>query len=275
MAVSTVLYWSLIEAGLAIIAACLPTLRCLIGKVSLSSIVYYVRNALSVGSKYTQEEQFAASSNKSYANIRAGSSSSSTSRVQMVVKEKSGPVDTLAMGDVDGLETTEYGIQVTRQFSQHVSMVWSASSSMDRVLRIPMRAESESSGHRFYGDEWAEFPKYLQEDFLIHRHSTKAGRETQQELEKLTELLVRAIERGWRLISHQFSDLVATPVVLLEWFALGHSYNSLAPHVHGPWRLFPGLKFSTQVRGLGDRGVCTLCSLTAQPCEVSAFATKA
>lgn len=34
--------------------------------------------------------------------------------------------------------------------------------------------------------------------------------------------------------------------------------------------LFYRIKFSTQVRGLGDR-VCTLCSLTAQPSKVSAY----
>ncbi|MCJ1260610.1 hypothetical protein MMC22_000472 [Lobaria immixta] len=125
LTISTILYWSLIEGGLAIIAACLPTLRCVIRKISLSSIVHSVRNALSVGSKHTRGDfqRFPASSDKSYPNIQAGSSSSSTSREQMVVKKNSGPVNTLAMGDVNGLETTVHGIQVTKQFSQHISMV--------------------------------------------------------------------------------------------------------------------------------------------------------
>lgn len=124
LTISTILYWSLIEGGLAIIAACLPTLRCLISKLSLSSIVHSVRNALSIGSKHTQEDfqRLPVSSNKSHPNIQAGSSSSSTSRVQIVVKENSGPVDTLAMGGVDGLETTVHSIQVTKQFSQSINV---------------------------------------------------------------------------------------------------------------------------------------------------------
>lgn len=116
----------MIEGGLAIIAACLPTLRILVRKVSLSSILLSVRSALSFGSIRTKQHQrFQVSpphSEESYTYIHAGSSTLLTSDV---VREKNkNPIDTLVMGKVDGLsDSQEHGIQVTRQFSQHASMV--------------------------------------------------------------------------------------------------------------------------------------------------------
>ena len=48
VAVATILYWSMIEAGLAIIASCLPTLQALFIKGSLQSMVATVRSMISV-----------------------------------------------------------------------------------------------------------------------------------------------------------------------------------------------------------------------------------
>lgn len=125
VSVSTILYWSLIEGGIAVIAACLPTLRVVVGKASLSSLFHSIRSALSLGSKNTpeQSQQLSSRSEESYVKMEPGSSSSSTSRTHMVVREKSGSVDNLVTGNVDGLETKGHGIQVTRKFSQHASMV--------------------------------------------------------------------------------------------------------------------------------------------------------
>lgn len=123
---STILYWSMIEAGLAVIAACLPTLGVLVGKFSLSSILYSVRSALSIGSIYPQRQQGGQKSSphskESYAYIHAGLSASSTSDA---VRDKNTiPINNLIIGKLNWIsEPHGDGIQVSRQFSQHVSMV--------------------------------------------------------------------------------------------------------------------------------------------------------
>ncbi|MCJ1265865.1 hypothetical protein MMC22_005746 [Lobaria immixta] len=122
---STILYWSMIEGGLAVVAACLPTLRVLVSKMSLSSIIRSVRSALSLGSTYTQKQskQFPPRFGESYATVQSASPSSSTSLAPTVVGEKRGSIDSLITGNVDGMEAKRHSIQVTRQFSQHASMV--------------------------------------------------------------------------------------------------------------------------------------------------------
>ena len=47
----------MIDGGLAVIAACLPTLRCLFGKVSFANIVKSVRSALSLDSTHKEQSQ--------------------------------------------------------------------------------------------------------------------------------------------------------------------------------------------------------------------------
>ncbi|MCJ1462679.1 hypothetical protein MMC07_001282 [Pseudocyphellaria aurata] len=127
LAVSTILYWAMIEAGLAVIAACLPTLRFLVGKVSVSSILQSVRSALSLGSVSAQDQQNQSQrsptySKESYTPIKTGSSPSSTLNVTREKDKFS--TENFVMGNVDGLsDRQEHGIQVTRQFSQHASMV--------------------------------------------------------------------------------------------------------------------------------------------------------
>ena len=133
VAVSTILYWSMIEGGLAIIAACLPTLHHLVGKVSLSGIFSSLRSVLSFRSVHTQrqpqqqreqpQEQWSQGypplSKESYIHIHAGSSMSSTSDA---VREKNKTY--LVTGSVERFsEPRRYGIQVTRHLSQDASMV--------------------------------------------------------------------------------------------------------------------------------------------------------
>lgn len=48
--ISTIFYWYMIEAGVSLIAACLPSLRFLFANKSLLSIVYSVRSAISLRS---------------------------------------------------------------------------------------------------------------------------------------------------------------------------------------------------------------------------------
>lgn len=127
VAVSTILYWAMIEGGLAVIAACLPTLRFLVGNVSISSILYSMRSALSLGSVNPQDrrDQYQRSptnSKESYRHINLGSSTSSTFNITREKNKVS--TDNSVTGNADGFsERQEHGIHVTRQFSQHASMV--------------------------------------------------------------------------------------------------------------------------------------------------------
>lgn len=118
--VTTILYWSMIEAGLAIIAACLPNLRFLVSKVSLDSVVNSVRSALSLDSLHSQRSRrFVSHSDGSYTNIVPGNSSAS----QMPVISVIGSAGSLHVDDKHGAKTTDSGIHVTSQISQHESMV--------------------------------------------------------------------------------------------------------------------------------------------------------
>lgn len=116
----------MIEGGLAVIAACLPTLRFLVRKVSLSTLVQRLRSALSLGSVDTQGKKWYQRSppnlKESYIHIHAGSSTSSTS--DPAGQKNKHPINILVGGNVDGhFEPQQQGIQVTRHLSQHASMV--------------------------------------------------------------------------------------------------------------------------------------------------------
>ena len=50
MVIALILFWSIIETGVAIIAACLPTLRPLFSNWSLESVIRSVRSAISLNS---------------------------------------------------------------------------------------------------------------------------------------------------------------------------------------------------------------------------------
>lgn len=73
----------MIEAGLAIIAACLPTLRFLVGKVSLDNMMNSVRSVFSLRSgRSTQHSQPSVSrSGGMYLDLDGGGSGSSRSKM--------------------------------------------------------------------------------------------------------------------------------------------------------------------------------------------------
>lgn len=125
--VSTILYWSMIEGGLAVIAACLPTLRFLVRNISLSSFLHRFRGTLSHRSVHKQQKKWyqrppAALSKESYTDIHAGPPTSSTS--DAAGEMNNNPIDRLVKGDMNRhSDPQELGIQVTRHFSQHASMV--------------------------------------------------------------------------------------------------------------------------------------------------------
>lgn len=65
----------MIEGGLAVIAACLPTLRCLVRDLSLNSIVNSIRSALGLNSVCARRNQQSATFPlRPYTQIRAKSS---------------------------------------------------------------------------------------------------------------------------------------------------------------------------------------------------------
>ncbi|RWA08690.1 hypothetical protein EKO27_g6426 [Xylaria grammica] len=69
--VSTVMYWSMIEAGLSLIAACLPTTQHLFHGISLASVVASVRSAISLSS-LTGTQNSGGSRNRPAANLYGG-----------------------------------------------------------------------------------------------------------------------------------------------------------------------------------------------------------
>ena len=134
VAVSTWLYWSMIEGGLAVIAACLPTLRLLVRNVSLSSFFHSLRCTLSFGPIDTQQKKWyhrsPTRSKESHTYIHAGSFTSSTSDAAR--RKNTNPIDNLVKGNVNSHSDLQgHGIQVTKKFSQRTSIVWIAIGSVD------------------------------------------------------------------------------------------------------------------------------------------------
>lgn len=93
LTVSTILYWSMIEAGLAIIAACLPTLQYLVRKVTLDKVIRSVRSTLSLHSNHSQQNESWPMGG--YINSRGSSKSASTTETGDFTTDK---------GNVAGLE---------------------------------------------------------------------------------------------------------------------------------------------------------------------------
>ena len=109
----------MIEAGLAIIAACLPTLRFLVSKVSLDSIINSVRSALSLSSLQSQRSRRSAAAWESpYTTIQAEGSVGSHAQI---VPEKA-QTNEFSMANM-AAQFTGSGIRVTSQISQHDSTV--------------------------------------------------------------------------------------------------------------------------------------------------------
>ncbi|MCJ1430264.1 hypothetical protein MMC29_008181, partial [Sticta canariensis] len=126
---STMLYWAIIEEGLAVIAACLPTLRIVVGTASLSSILRRLRSALGWSSVHSQNQElqqisrrFPPRSEESYTQIDADSSASLTFCLARETNENL--INNSTTGSSNGFSEPEsHGIQITGQFSQHTSIV--------------------------------------------------------------------------------------------------------------------------------------------------------
>ena len=107
----------MIEAGLAVIAACLPTLRFLIGKVSLHSMVNSVRSALSLGSMHSQHLLRAAvQPNDVYSGLDGDGSSTQ-------IVSKTGRTDICVTGDIESTKAVDEKNRVTKEIFKRYSDV--------------------------------------------------------------------------------------------------------------------------------------------------------
>ncbi|MCJ1251530.1 hypothetical protein MMC30_008765 [Trapelia coarctata] len=107
----------MIEAGLAIIAACLPTLRFLVGKVSLDSMMNSVRSAFSLGSIRSQRSQISAARDGGpYSDLNGNGS-----RAQIV--SNGGQTEISDLGSLETARAVGENIQVTQEISQYHSAV--------------------------------------------------------------------------------------------------------------------------------------------------------
>ena len=106
----------MIEAGLAIIAACLPTLQFLARKASINSIFDSLRSAFSLRSIHSQEPQRLPSrSNDVYLDTRAVSETESAAPIM----QGGGRSEVTVKSDMSRSGVEEHGIHVTREISQH------------------------------------------------------------------------------------------------------------------------------------------------------------
>ena len=118
--VSTILYWSMIEAGLGIIAACLPTLHFLVRKTSIASIVNSVRSAFSLPSLNSERsENLPTQPSGPYKDIRADSETASN----VPTLPDSDSSNLIAMKKLNRSEASANEIYVSRQFLQQDDMV--------------------------------------------------------------------------------------------------------------------------------------------------------
>lgn len=88
--ITTILYWSMIEAGLAIIASCLPTLQALFVKGSLQSMVASIRSMISLQS---------IRSHSSHGSKKSRQGQPPYSEIHGI---DNGAEDTVALKDIDG-----------------------------------------------------------------------------------------------------------------------------------------------------------------------------
>ena len=110
----------MVEAGLAVIAACLPTLQFLIRKFSLDRMISSIRSAFSLQSLRSQSSGLGPKG--PYINMRADSKKPSGPSVEKIVGRGETSED-LAMSSMTGTAVSEDAIHVTKHLSQHDDLV--------------------------------------------------------------------------------------------------------------------------------------------------------
>ncbi|MCJ1314646.1 hypothetical protein MMC25_008328 [Agyrium rufum] len=97
------LYWGMVEAGLALIACCLPTLNALFAKKSIESVIRSIRSAVSLGSMFSGRSEYSHHSDLRRTDTRKGRRQSTESESAIVsdYTQSGGSVETYALGNLD------------------------------------------------------------------------------------------------------------------------------------------------------------------------------
>ena len=96
MEITQVLYWSMIESGLALVAACLPTLRFLFGNFSPESLIRSIRSVMSLESLRSQRSE-----DSRHVRLSDQDSTSTSSHTQLAKGEEVGATEIYAMADLE------------------------------------------------------------------------------------------------------------------------------------------------------------------------------
>ncbi|CAD6589828.1 MAG: hypothetical protein ASARMPREDX12_004046 [Alectoria sarmentosa] len=112
---TTLLYWSMIEAGLSLIASCLPSIHVIFASSSLPSIIARVRSAISLHSIHSNGSR---SSKKSYENMDTSSKTSHEQPLKQQVDSSSHIYATYEMDDAPPLPPPDGAIFVQSDLSQ-------------------------------------------------------------------------------------------------------------------------------------------------------------
>ena len=130
MVVTTVLYWSFLEASLALTAACLPTLSSLVSKKGLQSAVNSVRSAISLhslGSSHHRESRVDVGPDyrkDSYQNIESIHSKDEAAQAQLTHPEGSSLQNHVTHDEELGLmPPMPAAIRITHSVSQSSDIV--------------------------------------------------------------------------------------------------------------------------------------------------------
>ena len=120
--VTITIYWSMIETGLALIAACLPSLRFLFGATTPASLVRSIRSAMSLhslrSSQRSRQSQGRSQCSDQYKKI-ADPKHSGLSEVRLAGDLEPGLESTATTGDEELKDLTKPGeIYVQRSFHQ-------------------------------------------------------------------------------------------------------------------------------------------------------------
>lgn len=116
--ISLILFWTMVEAGTAIIAACLPTLRALTGKHILEDFLRSVKSTFSLSSKTSGVSFPLSSASRSHHN--GGSSVEHITWPEF--PETTNTFESYAMHDIETVRPSNKGeIKVEKTFHQELS----------------------------------------------------------------------------------------------------------------------------------------------------------
>ncbi|KUJ19154.1 uncharacterized protein LY89DRAFT_780163 [Mollisia scopiformis] len=112
--ISLILFWTMVESGTAIVAACLPTMKVLTHNINLENFLRSIKSTFSLPSRGSQASVSKASSSRSHVN--GGSS------IEYITRpEKNSKVESCAMHDMESFDfsrSDESAIQVQKTFRQ-------------------------------------------------------------------------------------------------------------------------------------------------------------